>query len=228
MIPVTALPSNDAQLIQWTQNFLTRITAAPATYGLTAALCTSLSGFLSAFTATVQANVPDLRCRASVTARNQAKVNLVYNIRLMANTIYGQAAVTDTMKQQLGLTVRAIPTPIPAPSSSPVIEVLSVSAWTVSIRLRAADGSTRGKIAGASGASIFSYVGTQPPADIAQWKFEGNTGRVKAEVLFPSALVGGTKVWLTAFWFNGRKQSGPACSPVSTQLQAGGVQTMAA
>jgi hypothetical protein len=30
-------------------------------------------------------------------------------------------------------------------------------------------------------------------------------------------------VWLTAFWFNGRKQSGPACAPVGTNLPGGSV-----
>jgi hypothetical protein len=62
-------------------------------------------------------------------------------------------------------------------------------------------------------------VGATAAADISAWKFEGNTGRTNVEVVFPSTVAAGAVVWLTAFWFNGRKQSGPACAPVSTNVQ---------
>ncbi len=41
------------------------------------------------------------------------------------------------------------------------------------------------------------------------------------------SLPAGTKVFLSAFWFNNRKESGPACTPVSTLLQGGGLQVNA-
>jgi hypothetical protein len=33
----------------------------------------------------------------------------------------------------------------------------------------------------------------------------------------------GAAVWITAFWFNPRKQSGPAAEPVSANLPGGSV-----
>ncbi len=83
-----------------------------------------------------------------------------------------------------------------------------------------------GKPAGVSGASIFSYVEATAPSDISAWKFEGNTGKT-AVVVFPNTTAAGATVWLTAFWFNPRKQSGPACTPVSTNVQRGSVSMAA-
>jgi hypothetical protein len=42
------------------------------------------------------------------------------------------------------------------------------------------------------------------------------------DVLFPATVASGATVWLSAFWFNPRKQPGPACDPVSANLPGGG------
>jgi hypothetical protein len=47
-------------------------------------------------------------------------------------------------------------------------------------------------------------------------------------VVFDSSLAPGTTVFLTAFWFNPRLLSGPACTPISTSFGAAGVTTSAA
>ena len=57
-------------------------------------------------------------------------------------------------------------------------------------------------------------MGATPPAELSAWKFEGNTGRTTIDVLFPTSVASGATVWFTAFWFNPRKQQGPACDPV--------------
>ena len=104
-----------------------------------------------------------------------------------------------------------------------------MNAWTVSIRLSdTTSDAKRGKPLGVAGASVFSWTGTGPaPSDIADWKFETNTGKTMLEVSFPSTLMAGSKVWLTAFWFNGRKESGPACAAISVNLPGGGVSQAA-
>ena len=48
------------------------------------------------------------------------------------------------------------------------------------------------------------------------------------DVLFPESVAPGTQVWLTAVWFNERKQMGPACAPVGAQINFGGSMPMAA
>jgi hypothetical protein len=98
----------------------------------------------------------------------------------------------------------------------------------VSLKLHdSTSGAKRGKPPGVSGASVFSFVGAVAPSDMGSWKFEGSTGKTKVDVSFDNSNAPGTKVWLTAFWFNGRKQSGPACAPVATNLQGGSVSMAA-
>ena len=79
----------------------------------------------------------------------------------------------------------------------------------------------RGKPAGVDGLSVFSFVGTSAPTDEANWKFEGNTTRTVVDVLFPATVVPGAKVWFTAFYFNARKQRGPAATAVGTNIAGG-------
>ena len=114
--------------------------------------------------------------------------------------------------------------------------MVSVTAWAVQLKLHDSSSSAkRGKLSGVSGASVFSFVGATAPADISAWKFQGNTGRTRVDVVFPNTNVPGAQVWpirqaqgrLTAFWFNGRKQSGPACSPVSAHIQGASVSMAA-
>jgi hypothetical protein len=165
-----------------------------------------------------------------VTARDAARAALLDDGRVLYTTIQASPAVTDAQKVQLGVTVRkTTPSPVPTPSTAPVLSVASVAGRTASVRLADAQNPhRRGRAPGAVGASVFSFVGAVAPADLNAWKFEGNVGRPEIEVVFPSTLAVGTTVWLTAFWFNNRKQSGPASTPVSAVLPGGGVSQLAA
>ena len=105
----------------------------------------------------------------------------------------------------------------------------SVRGRTASLRLHdAAQPTRRGKPLGVSGAAVFSYVGAAAPADLAAWTFEGNTSRTRVDVLFPTSVPAGATVWFTAYWFNERKQAGPACDAVSANLPGGSVSAIAA
>lgn len=226
---VNFFPSRESDLLLWLQNYSTRISAAPVPLGLTAAQATALGSLVSSYASALAACAPDARNKSATTAKKAAATAVKDNARLLANIINGQATVTDAQKQLLGLNVRAQPQPRPVPATSPVIEVLGVSGWTISIRLRAADSTLRGKPPGVSGASIFTYSGASvtPPTAMSGWVFQGNVGRVKVDIVLPSSTPSGTKVFLTAFWFNGRKQSGAACIPISVTLQGGSVQLAA-
>jgi hypothetical protein len=128
------------------------------------------------------------------------------------------------MKVEIGMPPRQSPTQIGAPITSPIIEFISAMGNTLLVRLRSADGARRGKPAGVIGASVFSFVGESAPADITGWKFEANVGKVtKLSITLPGTVAAGAKIWLTSFWFNGRKQSGPATPPVFVNLPGGGV-----
>lgn len=219
------LPASDTGLLQWSQNVVTLITAAPATYNLVTADVTTYTALHTTFASSVAACDPSVRNKPAVVAKRAARLALKNGAQILASKVYSSTTVTDAQKTQLGMPPRATPTRIPAPSTAPVIEKISATGWTVRIRLRDASGARRGKPPGTIGASIFSYVGTTAPTDLNAWHFEGSTGKVsKVDVQFPTSLPAGQTVYLTAFWFNGRKQSGPICAAFSTNLPGGGVE----
>jgi hypothetical protein len=222
------LPSREADLVTWSVNFKTKITATPTAYGLTAAQASAYGTLHNAFVAAYQmANNPNTRSPSNIIAKDTAKNALETSARMLARMVQATPSVTAQQKSDLGLTVRVGPTPIPPPSDSPNIDVVGRMGTTVSTRLHDGSGSRRGKPAGVAGASVFSFVGTQPPMNVNDWKFEGNNTRTTVDVTFDAALAPGTVVWLTAFWYNPRGQSGPGCTPISAILAGGGMQQAA-
>lgn len=227
MITLSFPPADDA-LLAWSVNFRDLITANPTAYNLVAGDATAYAVVHTSYATALAACDPAQRNKTATAAKNAARTVLKNAATLLANKVYAGASVTDAQKIELGIPPRATPTVNPTPDTAPVLQVISSSAWTVRMRLRDANGDGRGKPPGVIGASVFSYVGANPPTDISQYKFEGNTGRVnKIDVQFSDALPAGTRVWLTAFWFNGRKASGPMCAAIGTNLPGGSVSMAA-
>ena len=159
----TFFPSSDTALLAWSLNFSTLITATPTAYGLTAALATAYGTLHTAYATALAAADPAVRTKSSVIAKNLARNSLKNDARLLAKLVEGTASVTDPQKAALGLNVKTPPSPIPAPSDAPNLDVASVSGWTVKVKLHdATSGSKRGKPPGVTGATVFSYVGDAP------------------------------------------------------------------
>jgi hypothetical protein len=218
------LPTRDALLLDWSSNFNTKITASPTTYGLTAAQATAYGTLNTAFSsAYTTATAPSTRTRGTVAAKNAARATLKANARLLARIVQATASVTAQQKIDLGLTPRdVIPSPINPPTEAPVIEIVAALGRTIKLNLRTVGSDRRGKPNGVQGASLFSFVGAAAPADLSDWMFEGSTTRTSFDVEFAPTIPAGSQVWLTAFWFNPRSQSGPACTPINAYI-AGGV-----
>lgn len=223
------LPSREAELVTWTSNFSQKINATATAFGLTAAQATSYGTLNTAFISAYQtANDPSTRSPSNIVAKNTAMTALKANARELARIVQATPSVTPEQKSELGLTVRdGEGSPIPAPATAPQIDLVSMVGRTLSIRLHDGDSTRRGKPAGVQGASVFSFVGATPPADPSDWKFEGSTTRTTVDLRVDAALVPGPVVWLTAFWYDPRGQSGPGCTPGSAIL-AGGGMSMAA
>lgn len=221
-MPSGFLPTKDATLLAFAQNFSTLITAAPTTYGLVVGQATALAALVTAFQTSLAACEPGVRNKAAVFTKNTARTNLKTSVRLLAKIIEGQATVTNAQKAALGLNVRSAPTPIPPPALPPQVDVVSVVGRTVKVRLHNAETSPRrGKPANVKGAALFSFVGASAPSDPGLYKFEGNTTLTTVDVGFPATVAPGATVWITAIWFNERAQSGPPATPVSAVIQYG-------
>src|SRR5262245_33545805 len=222
-MPSSYFPTRDGLLVTWGNTFASVLTATPTLYGATAPIATAITAKATAFAdAYATAMEPTTRTRATIAAKNTAKQAFKEAVRPVVRVIYGQTALTDEQIIAIGLRPHdGSATPINPPEEQPVVEVVSVIGRTVEVRLHSLDTEKRGKPEGVAGASVFSFLGDAPPADVNLWKFEASTTRTIFQMDFPAATAAGSQFWITAFWFNPRQQSGPMANPVSDFLGGG-------
>lgn len=207
-------------LSAYSVNFKTRTTAAPADFEMTAAKCTSYGVLHDLYIAALAAvNTVGARSKALVAAKNSARKNLLAVAREYYAQIQASLVVTDANKTLLNITIRNTePTPRPAPSVVPAVAVISVYGRNARLSIKDASGARRGRPVGCAGASLFSFVGENPPLATEGWRAEGNITRTPIVVQFDDDVAPGTKVWFCAFWYSQRGLSGAACTPVSAHI----------
>jgi hypothetical protein len=229
-----AIPTKDVDLVTWSTNANTRLTAAPATYGTTAAVATQYdtlhNAYVLAYDNLAAARAAGTRSESLTAIRDQRKFDLLDFARPLYKQIQANTAVTAAAKIELGVVVPDVePTPRPVPGFAPGLTVVSANGRLVKIRLSDPANPTRRRMpAGVNGATVMSFVGAAAPADPSLYKYEGSTSRTTVDILFPETVAPGTQVWLTAFFFNDRKQNGPACAAVGAVINYGGTMPMAA
>jgi hypothetical protein len=195
------LPDRDTALLAWSLNFSSLITSTPTAYGLVAADATAFALLHTGYATALAACDPGQRNKSAVATKNSAKASLKTSARLLANKINGTASVTDAQKLELGLTVRAQPSPIPPPAFAPAVDLVSVVGRTVRIHIHdSQEANRRGRPVNVKGASVFSFVGAEPPAGPDGWKAEGITNMTKVDIAFPESVAAGAQVWITAQW----------------------------
>ncbi|MEZ6122891.1 MAG: hypothetical protein R3C49_06905 [Planctomycetaceae bacterium] len=216
------MPTTDAGLLAWSNNFRTRIASDPAIYGLTAQAATAYEAVQSTYATAYQTAVdPGTRTRPSIAAKDAAKAALQLASRQLGRIVEGTASVTDAQKLALGLNVRRPPTPRPAPTTSPILEVMAVTGRTVRLRLHGDEPSRRGKPKDVVNATIFTYIGETPSSDRNQWRFEFSSNKLVVDIEFADDTPAGTRVWMTACWNNAKCESGPMSQPIGTLLGYG-------
>lgn len=225
------VPSNDQEFRVFVENLSNQVTADPTSLGLSAAIAQTLADKVSIFSGLLEtATHPATRGGSTILAKDIARYDdLEPYVRQIARMIQGQITVTDQQRFDLGLTIRdATPSPQPVPGFSPQVSVVSVSGRTARIRLKDSQDTTRrGRPDDVIGATIMTYVGSDTPTPTSDWKLQTNTGRTLVDVTFPETVPAGALVWISACWFNNRKESGPMSAPLSTNLP-GGAQAQAA
>jgi len=216
-------PTKDSQLLSFSINFQAKITATPVTYGLTAAQATAYAALHGAFRSAYDAaNNPNTNSKQAVIAKNQAKENLLNGpggAWELVDIVQAFPGTTDAMRGELGLPIPDVsPTPIPQPAVAPDLSIIATMGRTLKIRLRDQENpDKRGKPDGVAGATVLYHVSqAAPPNDPAVWTFLENTSKTALDVQIPASVPVGSRVWLTAFWFNNRKQASPAATFEST------------
>ncbi len=224
------LPQTDAGLLAWTEQFNSNISTKYAEVGLSQAQATAYDAANSEWRAKLNASTnPLTRGTSTILAKNLFKKEIVALSREYARIVQSFPGTTDQQRSDLGLTVRKMPAPIPAPEVAPDLDVRGVTGRTVKVRIHNADTlGTRAKPEGVTAAWIYSFVGESYPSDPGEWEFQGATSNGEFDAVFPDSVAGGSQVWICAAWVNAKQQAGPVCTPIPTNLQGGGTSAATA
>lgn len=145
MATIPYIPTTDSGLDSWAANFSTLITASPGTYGLVAADALTIAAAQASYNAayllggsagTPPTPVnPSTFTRVTVAAKNSAKIALQVIVRTYASQIRLNPGVSNANKTALGLNLpNNSPSPIPAPSTFPVLTIVAIAQGLMQIR----------------------------------------------------------------------------------------------
>ena len=220
---------SDAGLLSFSGHAVAELEETFNLYGLAPAQYAQLDSLHTAYANSLRvAQDPSTATRGNVAQKNADAKKLRTLIGQINSVVQGQASVTDKMKLDLGLTVRdRRPTPVPAPVEAPQVTVLGVDGHAVVLSVSrpvGLDGRVpRGRLPGVVGASVVWFAGEVAPSDLSLWHFHGNTSRPTTVIDLPDSLAPGTPVYVTAFWYNRRSESGPAARAATATVGFGGL-----
>lgn len=218
------VPSADADLDAFAVNFEAKITASPTTYGLVAGDATAFNTVADDFaTKLALATDPGTKTSVTVASKNTARAVLVANLRSLARRVQAHSTITAAQLTDLGLPVRdTVATPIPVPSSKPILAVMSHGPQLHNVRF-ADEGSptSRRKPAGASGLQVFYTAGTPAVAitDPEEAQFEGVFTKADFVVSYDAGDIGKTAT-IRARWMNRKGEVGPLSDPITATIAA--------
>jgi hypothetical protein len=217
----------DSALAAEASNFSTVLALDPVVYGETAGTATAVTAavtaFVNSFNELTEARANGVHSEQMTATKNSLRKSMLDLMRPIYASVQESTSISDAAKIALGVHVKDTHnTPQPVPDFSPLLSVTKVNGNTVSLRAaNPNEPNSKARPPFVSGIAFFSYVGEEAPTDPAAFKFEGNTGRIDIDITFPASVAVGSSVWFVAFFFNNRKESGPACMPVSATLGSG-------
>jgi len=214
------LPTADAELIAWLQNFTTYANANLAALGLVAAdmtpVTTAFTALQSAFNAN---NAAQAAAQAARQTKDTNRTTAEVVTRALARRLQAAPAVTDTQRQALGLPVRdKQPTSKTAPTTRPTLEINTAQRLqhTLAFRNEGASKSSA-KPKGVLGCEIWVKVGATPPADPSELRFLALDTATPYIALYTGADAGKPAHYM-ARWLNTQGEPGPWSEVVSATV----------
>jgi len=115
----------EAELLTGSHAFSDQISAAPTPLGLTTEMCANYAALHATYAEAYQrAKAPDTRTKGTVAGKKTARQNLKSEASRLTSIIQGQANVSGEQKSDLGLSVRATPTPVGDPGTPYAFKVM--------------------------------------------------------------------------------------------------------
>jgi len=206
------IPARDADLVNWSDNFSTLLTASPATYGLISgdavAVAAANTPWQTAYTTAID---PSTRTPVAVQAKDDAKISMLATIRPYAQLISLNAGVLASDKIAIGVNPRtSSPTPISAPVTNPILAVVSTTPLQHVLRYRdeSASPSVKSKPYGVLQIQIFCSVSATVITDQNALDYKGVATKSPFLLSFDPADAG-KQAYYAARWITRRGLIGP-------------------
>lgn len=216
------IPSTDAGLDAWAQNFSTLITATPLVYGLTSGNAVTIAAAVDSFhDAYLVTTVPATRTSPAVAAKDAAKNAMLAIVRPFAQQISKNTAVTDEDKIAVGVNLpNPSRTPVPPPTTAPALSLAAAAPGVLTIGYKIAEGSAgKNKPNGTIGVELWRAIGTLPAIDPAQASYFGTITKSPNAIAFSGGDQGKTVTffarWVTRSGPGGAAQAGPWSAPLT-------------
>jgi hypothetical protein len=216
-MPSDYMPTTDAGVEDFGDNFSTLVNAMPGKYALTAAQGLVLADLVADYIAKRTIAVdPSTRTGPSVASKDAAKIALVDYLRLLAGIVQAAGTVSNEDKAALGLTIRSTtPSAILAPGTFALLDV--VSAQPLAHNLRFSDSVTpdsRRKPNGAVALELRCEVSATPLNAQEEIGFRALVTRNPAQVNFAAEDIG-KQAYYCGRWVTATGQVGPWSSILS-------------
>jgi hypothetical protein len=218
------IPAADGPFRDWLSNFSTLISQDAQKYGLEPSDAAVIANLLASYSAAYQVvQAPSTRTPSAVAQKDALKASAVASCRVYAQMVKANQGVDNEDKIALGIHVNdPTPTPIPAPTTAPLLNI--VSAFSGSHEIRYADELTpasRKKAPGAIQLELYVHVGANATADPELAKFVGAFTKNPIQHQFDAADANMTASYF-ARWRTQRGLVGPWSLPVAMGIAFGG------
>lgn len=204
------IPGSDANFQAWQSNFVTYANANLAALGLTAADMAPVTAAQSTWATAFPAHVAAVAAaKAAKQTKDEARAAYVSIIRPLVRRLQAAPQVSDAERAALGITVRQEPSPIGAPTTSPICTIECGARLQQTLRfVDSATPTRKAKPQGAIGVEIWNKVGNAPPAGEADLRFVAVDTNSPYVMNFDSADGGKTNyVWMR--WVSPTGERGP-------------------
>lgn len=206
------IPTRDADLQNWADNFSTLLTASPGTYGLIAADASAVaSAFLTWSLAYAAAVNPSTRTPVNVNAKDVARIGLLTMVRPYAVQISLNAGVLSADKIAIGVNPRTTgQTPVAAPTSAPILSLIGATFLQHLLRYKdeGAPSTSRAKPANVVQIQLYAAVSATLVSDPNVLPLKTATTKVPITVTWESSDRGKT-AYYAARWITRRGLVGP-------------------
>jgi hypothetical protein len=217
------IPPKDAAFGSWLDNFSALLTASPSTYGQTSGVAAAVAAVTATWDAAYAlVTSPSTKTKDTVQAKNVARIDALATVKPVAQQISLNQGVLASDKVAIGVNPRtSTPVPVTAPTTYPLLTLVSNIALQVIIRYRdeLASPSVKSKPYGVVQVQLFASTSATPITDPTLLQFLGVRTKSPTTVTWASSA-SGLRAYYAARWVTRTGLVGP-WSPIVNGIVGG-------